>query len=70
MSRTIDLGSEILVDQTTIRNPYLRLLAAAIGQRLIGGSPWLAMDKSLVRAYVSPRRALRRRRDVCQDWLQ
>ena len=61
MNRIIDLGSELLIDQTAIRNPYLRLLAAALGKRLVGNSPWLAMDKSLVLAYCTPRPLPRRR---------
>jgi hypothetical protein len=50
MYKVIDLGTELLVDQTTIRDPYLRLLAVAIGQKLIAGSPWLAIDKAVVQA--------------------
>lgn len=45
MKAVIDLGAELLVDVSTIRDPYLRLLAVAIGQKLARGSPWLAVDK-------------------------
>lgn len=45
MSTTIDLGLEVLVDGSTIRDPYERLLTAAVGQRLAPGSPWVAVNK-------------------------
>ena len=54
MYKVIDLGTELLVDQTTIRDPYLRLLAVAIGQKLIAGSPWLAIDKAVAKACHVP----------------
>jgi hypothetical protein len=43
----IDLQTELLVDQSTIRDLYLRLLVVAIGERLISGSPWLAIEKAV-----------------------
>ena len=55
MNRIIDLGSEFLIDQSTIRDPYLRLLAAAIGQKLIPESPWLAINKCVAQAYCLPK---------------
>src|SRR5258708_1751091 len=45
MNTVIDLGSELLVDGSTIRDPYLRLLTAAVGQKLAQGSPWVAVNK-------------------------
>jgi hypothetical protein len=55
MNRIIDLGSEFLIDQSTIRDPYLRLLAVAIGQKLIPESPWLAINKGVAQAYCFPK---------------
>ena len=43
----IDLGSELLLDRSEISDPYLRLLAAALGQAVAEGSPWVALDKQL-----------------------
>lgn len=54
MNQYIDLGSEILVDPSTIYDPYARLLAVAIGQKLLRRSPWLAIDKSVARAWCFP----------------
>ncbi len=47
MDAMIDLGSEFLVDESAIRDPYLRLLTAAVGERLARGSPWVAVDKQV-----------------------
>jgi hypothetical protein len=58
MNEIIDLGSELLVDQSKIRDPYLRILALALGQRLIHGSPWLAIDKSVVQSYKMSKQRL------------
>jgi hypothetical protein len=55
MKGIIDLGTELLVDQSRIYDPYLRLLAAAIGQKVIRGSPWLAIDKTVARAWCASR---------------
>jgi len=57
MNAIFDLGSELLVDQSTLRDPYLRLLAAAIGQRMTPGSPWLAINKSAARVAGFPIKA-------------
>jgi hypothetical protein len=43
----IELQTELLVDQSTIRDPYLRLLAVVIGEQVVSGSPWLAIDKTV-----------------------
>ena len=45
MDAVIDVGRELLVDASRIRDPYLRLLTAAIGETLVRGSPWRAVDK-------------------------
>jgi hypothetical protein len=45
LDTVIDLGSELLVDESRICDPYVRLLMAAVGQKLALGSPWIAMDK-------------------------
>ena len=74
----IDLGSELLLDRSEISDPYLRLLAAALGQAVAEGSPWVALDKQLaaicglspaaahqvVPAMARPRRLPRLRRTV------
>ena len=47
MNTIVDLGSELLVDVSRIRDPYVRLLLASVGEGLAGGSPWLAIDKQV-----------------------
>ena len=47
MTAMIDLNSELIVDRSEVRNPYLRLLLAAIGQELAKGSPWVAVNKKI-----------------------
>jgi hypothetical protein len=51
MNAVIDLGSELLIDRSQVRSPYLRLLLAAIGQELAKGSPWVAVHKKLAVTY-------------------
>ena len=56
MNAVIDLGSELLVDASAIRDPYVRLLTAALGQELAPGSPWVAVHKRTARVcLVAPR---------------
>jgi hypothetical protein len=50
MSSFIEMESEFLVDESAIRDPYLRLMAAAIGQRIIRGSPWLTIQRDVAEA--------------------
>jgi hypothetical protein len=45
MNTIIDLGSEILIDRSRVRNGYLRLLLTALGQQLAKGSPWVAVGR-------------------------
>lgn len=45
MNAAIELSSEMLIDRSQVRNPYLRLLLTAIGQELASGSPWVVVDK-------------------------
>jgi hypothetical protein len=45
MYAVIDLGTEVLLDRSTVTNPYVLLLASALGQTLAQGSPWVALDK-------------------------
>jgi hypothetical protein len=45
MNAVIDLSSELLIDRSQIRDPYLRLFVTAIGQELARGSPWVAVNK-------------------------
>jgi hypothetical protein len=61
MSPIIDLGSELLVDRSTIRDPYTRLLATALGETLARGSPWVVLDKRAFYARDSSGHAERRR---------
>ena len=51
MNAVIDLGSELLIDRSRVRSPCLRLLLAAIGQELVKGSPWIAVQKKLAVTY-------------------
>jgi hypothetical protein len=34
-----------LLDRSEVSDPYVRLLAAALGQTLAQGSPWVAVNK-------------------------
>ena len=52
MTAIIDLDSELLVDQSRVSNPYLRLLLAVVGQKLAKGSPWLAVNKTVAAQYA------------------
>ena len=47
----IDLSSELLIDRSQVRNPYVRLLLSAIGQEVAKGSPWVAVDKRAASQY-------------------
>jgi len=51
MNAIIDLGSELLIDESTIQDPYLRLLAAAIGEKIVPRSPWRAINKAMAESY-------------------
>lgn len=51
MNSMIDLNSELIIDRSTIRNPYLRLLLTAIGQDFASGSPWVAVNKTIASQY-------------------
>ena len=51
MSPIIDLSSELLVDRSQVRDPYVRLLLTALGQPLARGSPWVAVDKRTASGY-------------------
>jgi hypothetical protein len=54
MSTIIDLSSEFLVDRSRIQDPYLRLLLTAIGQEVIKGSRWVAVNKQVASQYHFP----------------
>lgn len=54
MDSVIDLGSELLVDRTKVRNPQLRLLLTALGEALAPGSAWLVLDKRVAGVYSLP----------------
>jgi hypothetical protein len=52
MTTIIDVGSELLIDRSTVTDPFTRLIVAALGQTVVEGSPWVAIDKQdLGRAY-------------------
>ena len=50
MNAFIELESEVLIDQSVIRDPYLRLMAAAVGRQIIRGSSWLTIHKDVAEA--------------------
>jgi hypothetical protein len=54
MCTILDLHSELLIDRSRIRDPYLRLLLTAIGQELAPGSPWVAVNKTVASHYDLP----------------
>ena len=47
----IDLSSELLVDLSRVRDPHLRLLLKAIGQKLAAGSAWISVGKEIATHY-------------------
>jgi hypothetical protein len=47
MDAMIDLGDELLIDISSIADPYLRLAAISFGQPLVKGSQWVAVNKQL-----------------------
>ena len=51
MTTIIDLGSEVLIDRSSVREPYVRLLLSALGQQLLKGSSWIVLDKRIASAY-------------------
>jgi hypothetical protein len=51
MNAFIDLSSELLIDRSQVRSPYVRLLLTAIGQEMVKGSPWVVVNKRVVTAY-------------------
>ena len=51
MKAIIDLDSELIVDRSRVGDPYLRLLLAAIGQKLATGSSWVAVNKKVAATY-------------------
>jgi hypothetical protein len=51
MIQVIDLGNEVLVDCSQVRNGQLRLLLTAVGHPLVSGSPWTVLDKRMADRY-------------------
>jgi hypothetical protein len=51
MTAIIDVRSEVLIDRSQVRNPYLRLLLSVVGQKLAKGSPWVVVDKRTFSKY-------------------
>ena len=45
MDPVIDLGSELLIDRSRVRDPHVVLLLRALGQELALGSPWVVVNK-------------------------
>jgi hypothetical protein len=54
MGAIIDLGSELLIDQTKATTPEMLSLLAAIGQPLADGSPWVAVAKCVAANFPFP----------------
>ena len=51
MTSVIDLGSELLIDRSQVRDPYMQLLLTALGQELSEGSAWIAVEKCVASLY-------------------
>ena len=51
MHPIIDLKSELIIDRSQISNPYLRLLLTVIGEEIVRDSPWVAVNKRVVRRH-------------------
>jgi hypothetical protein len=52
MNTIIDTGSELLIDRSTLDDPFLRLIVAALGRSFVKDSPWVTVNKQdLGRAY-------------------
>lgn len=51
MTTIIDLRSEVLIDRSQVREPYVRLLLSALGEQLVKGSPWIVLDITVALAY-------------------
>ena len=54
MTAIIDLGAELLINQSQVNNPELRLLLAAIGEPIARNSPWVAVAKCIAGLYPFP----------------
>jgi hypothetical protein len=53
METVIDLGSELLIDRSALNDPFLRLIADALGTPAVDGSAWVAVAKQDIgRAYT------------------
>lgn len=59
MNAVIDLCSELLIDRSQVRSPYLRLFLTAIGQEMVKGSPWVVVSKRVVAAHEPLHRPFR-----------
>jgi hypothetical protein len=55
----VDLGSELLIDRSTVREPHLRLVLTALGEPLVRHSPWVAIRKEIAATYPLPARLMR-----------
>ena len=53
MDTIIELNSEVLIDRSRVGSPYLRLLLTAIGEELVKGSPWVAIEKETASRFES-----------------
>ena len=58
----IDLGTELIIDRSKVRDPYVRLLLAAVGEPLACESPWVAVYKRKGRGRRATAGARTRRR--------
>jgi hypothetical protein len=53
MESVIELESELLIDRSSLNDPFLRLIADALGTPVLNGSAWVAVAKQdLGRAYT------------------
>jgi hypothetical protein len=52
MNAILDLGSELLIDRSQIREPLFRLLLAAVGEPMVSGAAWLVVDKKIASVYL------------------
>jgi hypothetical protein len=50
MNTILDIGSELLIDRSSIRDPYLRLIADAMGRAIANGSAWVTVQKADLKA--------------------
>ena len=45
MNTIIDAGSELLIDRSTVTDPFVRLIVSALGKSVVEGSAWVSISK-------------------------